>query len=207
MKLLATGRLYPYIIQGSMKKQLEKNLSRLSTKQILKEARKEYKQIVKRTPEIGGRYNLLIDNFYISAYIIALYKFILTKTSLEVFDEMISEGINNFSFLRKIVEKEDLTSEIYRREMREISDWCEQHKDEYPSNWLLSIEKKEQGEIHMTYYNCPLCDLCTDEGVPELMSTLCKVDYILMNFAKGNLNLMETLGKGDTCCNFVITKN
>lgn len=59
MKLLVTGRLYPYIMRRCMKKQLEEHFSRRRTKVILKRAKKEYFKIVKRAPDIGEK-----DNFF-----------------------------------------------------------------------------------------------------------------------------------------------
>lgn len=207
MKLLVTGRLYPYFIRGAMKKQLEEHFDRVYARKVLREANRGYLKVVKRAPEIGGKANLLIDNFYISAYVVALYKILQETVNLEEFDEIVARAFENFTFIKKVMEKEDLMSSAYRIEMQNISKWCEKNKDEYPTNWLLTMEEKEKGEVHMTYHNCPLCDLCVSEGVPQLIKTICNIDYILLNFARGNIEMLETLGNGDLCCDFVITKS
>ncbi|RDU23486.1 L-2-amino-thiazoline-4-carboxylic acid hydrolase [Anaerosacchariphilus polymeriproducens] len=208
MKLLVTGRLYPYIMRRCMKKQLEDHFSKTRTKVILKRAKKEYFKIVKRAPDIGEKENFLVDNFYISAYIAAIYKKVKKKLSLEDFDSMIMDGLDDFSFMKKIMEKEDLTSATYCKEMMEIGTWCEKNETKYPTNWLLSISKNEEDEeVYLTYYRCPLYFFCKNEGIPELINTLCNVDIAILKYTNCNIEKTTTIGEGGAYCQFIISKN
>lgn len=207
MKFTATAHIYPYILKGVVSDQLLKHFNKAKVKEILKSTTKEYKSIVNRAPDIGGSKNFFLSSYLLGGYIIALYKNIKEYITLSELDEIIADGLTNFKFMKKQMQKQDLLSKDYKNKMEEAAEWCAENKDKYPTNWLLSIQDKEKvDETHIVFTRCGLCTLCKNEGVPELISSLCATDYITMSFANCNLIRRTTLGAGDECCDFLITK-
>lgn len=168
---------------------------------------KEYKAILKRAPEIGGNKNFFIANYHMGAYLIALYKNTKDTLSIGEFDKIIAKGLNDFSYMKKKMQKKDLLSMKFKEKIIKAGVWCEQNKDVYPTNWLVSVQDEKNPDLtNIVFTRCGLCYLCKNEGVPEFLPSLCETDYITMSFAGCKLERPTTLGKGDDCCNFNITR-
>ena len=87
------------------------------------------------------------------------------------FDEILATGLNNFEFMKKQMSKVDLLSIQYKEKIEKAGRWCETNKDKYPTNWLVSVEDKENVNLtHIVFTRCGLCALCKRENVPELIT-------------------------------------
>ena len=207
MKLTAMAYAYPFIMKGIIKKQLKKYYDKAKLKNIITKTTREYKKIVKNSPNIGGNKNIFLNSYLMGAYLVSLYKNTKDIISLNEFDEILANGLNNFEFMKKQMSKVDLLSIQYKEKIEKAGRWCETNKDKYPTNWLVSVEDKENVNLtHIVFTRCGLCALCKRENVPELTPSLCATDYITMSFANCRLERPITLGNGDKCCNFYITK-
>jgi hypothetical protein len=207
MKMSVMAYAYPIILRSVVKEQLRKYYSRYNIEDLLKKIRKEYKGILRRSPHIGGSKNIFMGSYLMGAYLIALYKNTKDKLSPDDLDLIISEGLKNFEFMKKRMRKIDLLSVEYKNKIVQAGKWCKKNEDTFPDNW--QVEVKQQGNpdlTHIVFTKCGLCVLCKNEGVPEFISSLCVTDYITMSFAKCKLERPTTLGKGDTCCDFYITR-
>lgn len=207
MKITVTVRIYPFIMRSVVKKQLSVYYPDKEVKKILVPTNKEYLEVVKRAPTIGGSRNMFLSSYLMGAYLIALYKNVRNKLSLEQMNELISNGLNEFSYMKKMMQKEDLLSSKYKQKIRKAGIWCEENKDVYPTNWLVQVKEMDNVNLtHIVFTRCGLCALCQKEGIPEFTPCLCMTDYITMSFANCKLERPTTLGKGDTCCDFYITR-
>lgn len=160
-----------------------------------------------RAPEIGGKKNYFIANYYMGSYLIALYKNIKDVLSLVEFNGIIVDGLHGFSYMKKKMLKTNLLSSEFKEKLIKAGLWCEENINVYPTNWLVSV--KDENNPHLTnlvFTRCGLHGLCKSEGVPELLPSLCETDYIVMSFAGCKLERPTTLGEGNDCCNFYITR-
>lgn len=198
---------YPMILQSVVKNQLCRYYSKDDIKDLVKKIHNKYREIVRRSPDIGGNKNLFISSYLMGAYLIAVYKNTKDKLTLADLDKIISEGLSNFEFMKKRMKKEDLLSISYKNKISQAGEWCKKNKDKYPTNWYVEVKDKENSDLtHIVFTKCALCFLCEKEGVPEFISTLCATDYITMSFANCKLERPTTLGKGNNCCDFYITR-
>jgi hypothetical protein len=207
MKMPIMAYVYPKILSNVVKEQLCKYYSEYTIDYLLKKIRNEYKAIVRRSPDIGGSKNVFMGSYLMGAYLIALYKNTRDQLNLADLDLIISEGLKDFEFMKKRMRKVDLLSVGYKNKMIQAGKWCKQNEEKYPVNWQVEVKQQENPDLtHFVFTKCGLCVLCKSEGVPEFISSLCATDYITMSFAKCKLERPTTLGKGDTCCDFYITR-
>jgi len=207
MKPTAMTYLYPFIMKGIIRKQLLRYYESAEVKQIIKSTNKEYSGIIKRAPDIGGYRNIFTSSYLMGAYLIGLYKQVNNKLSIDEMNETITDGLRSFSYMKRMMQKQDLLSIGYKEKIINAGAWCDRNQEKYPTNWLVSVYDKEDPNLtHMVFTRCGLCALCTNENVPEFISCLCATDYITMSFAKCHLERPTTLGKGDKTCNFLITR-
>ena len=123
-------------------------------------------------------------------------------------DKIISGGLNSFSWIKKRMKKMKLLSMEYKRKLAKAGEWCEQNKDVYPTNWLVSVEDIEKPDLtHIVIKRCALCALCQSEGVPFFTPSLCATDYLVMSFADAKLERPTILSNGGSCCDNYITRN
>lgn len=201
------ARIYPIIMKSVVKKQLSVHYINTEVKIILSATNQEYIKVIRRAPNIGGNKNIFLSSYLMGAYLIALYKNVRNKLSLEQMNELISNGLNEFFYMKKMMQKNDLLSAKYKMKIRNAGYWCEENKDMYPTNWLVSAKEISNVNLtHIVFTRCGLCALCKNEEVPEFTPCLCMTDYITMGFANCNLERPTTLGNGDNCCDFYITR-
>lgn len=207
MRMTIMAYVYPIILQSVVKEQLYSFYSKDDIKDLIKKVNKEYRAIVRRSPDIGGNRNVFISSYLMGAYLVAVYKNTKEKLSLADMDKIISEGLNNFEFMKKRMRKVDLLSVSYKNKIGHAGEWCKKNKDNYPDNWQVEVKEKENPDLtHIVFSKCGLCALCEKEGVPEFTASLCATDYITMSFAKCKLERPSTLAKGGNCCDFYITR-
>lgn len=207
MKMSLMAYVYPMILRSVVKEQLFKHYSEFNLNELLKKIRNEYKAIVRRSPDIGGSKNIFMGSYLMGAYLIALYKNTRDKLNLADLDFIISEGLQNFEFMKKRMGKIDLLSAGYKNKIVQAGEWCKKNEDKFPANWQVEVKQQENPNLtHIVFTKCGLCVLCKNEGVPEFISSLCATDYITMSFAECKLERPATLGNGDSCCDFYIRR-
>ncbi len=207
MKMTISAYAYPIILKNPIKEQLNKYYSQDNIKDLLKEINKEYKAVVRRAPDIGGSKNIFISIYLMSSYLIAAYKNTKDKISTDDWDKIISEILSNFKFIKKQIGKEDQLSESYKNKIIEAGKWCNENEDKYPDNWQVELKDKENHDLtHKVFTKCGLCALCKKEDIPEFTACLCATDYITVGFSNCKLERPTTLEKGDSCCDFYITR-
>lgn len=207
MKISIMAYAYPIILRGVVKQQLCKYYSEYKIEDLLKEVRKEYIAILRRSPEIGGSKNIFMGSYLMGAYLVALYKNTRDKLNIANLDLIISEGLKNFEFMKRRMRKIDLISKGYKDKIIKAGEWCKKNEEKFPTNWQVEVKQQENPDLtHIVFNKCGLCFLCKNEGVLEFINSLCVTDYITMSFAKCKLERPTTLSKGDTCCDFYITR-
>ncbi|SHI18594.1 L-2-amino-thiazoline-4-carboxylic acid hydrolase [Clostridium intestinale] len=207
MKLTIMTYVYPMILSKVVKEQLIKYYSEDNLDYLLKNTGNEYKEILRRSPDIGGNKNSFMGTFLMGVYLVALYKNTKDKLSLDDFDLLVADGLRSFKFMKKQMKKEDLLSIEYKNKIKLAGKWFKKNEDKYPDNWQVEVRQEENTELtNIVFTKCALCVLCKNEGVGEFISSLCATDYITMSFSNCNLYRPTTLGKGDSCCDFYITR-
>ncbi len=158
MKMTLMAYVYPFILQGVVKKQLSEYYSKDSIKDLAKKIYNEYRSIVGRSPDIGGSKNLFMGSYLMGAYLIAVYKNTNSRLSLIDLDKIISEGLNSFEFMKKRMKKVDLLSESYKNKIAQAGEWCKKNEDNFPANWQVEVKQIENPNLtHIVFTKCSLC--------------------------------------------------
>lgn len=207
MNVTAMVYAYPFIMKSVVKAQLQNYYNKNDLKFIIKKTARGYYRIVKNAPNIGGNRNIFISSYLMGAYLISLHKNTKDIISISEFDNLIADGLNNFEFMKRQMRKTDLLSKEYKDKIESAGRWCDENKDKYPTNWLVSVKDKQDDSLtHIVFTRCGLCTLCEKENVPELTPSLCATDYIAMSFANCKLERPTTMGNGNEYCDFYITR-
>lgn len=175
-------------------------------KRSIRKAKKEYMNIILRTPDIGGKKNPLASNIYMGTVFIACYQVAKNEIDKNVMDNMISNALENSIIIKLFCSRKHQTTEKYRKWVRNTSKWTQENADRYSTNWIMqenpSVSIKKQ-DTYFEFTRCALCELCKQEGCFEIMPALCKTDFITANFGKSRLIRKSTLADGSSCCDFL----
>lgn len=80
---------------------------------------------------------------------------------------------------------------------------AESHRLQGENNWVFDIvEPDGTFDFGLDYTACGICRLCADEGHPELMPYLCRLDYPMAEMMGLRLTRTKTIGGGDDRCDF-----
>jgi hypothetical protein len=203
MEMTVMGKIYPTILNGIMKEQLESMYDETEIQRIESAARKDYEAIVARTPLLGGSKNWMINNMYLGTFFIALYRQINDKVSMEQYRQVITISMERSDLAKKMVTRGDVFSEAQQQRYAELSKWAEQNKEAYPWNWQFTISPEPNHDcVYLTFTNCALCRLCEAEGLPELTPLLCESDFVMADMMGCTLTRTKTLAEGADCCDF-----
>lgn len=167
------------------------------TKELKKRVKREYRNMVLRTPGIG-KGNSLTSTLYIGCYLLAFH-----KAAPDIIDEKCFEGLVKClcgEMVRKEKEDESAFSEktIKAREKAALRS----QRSSYEMDWVSTFKRNGKDSYEFTYSKCGLCELGKREGCFHLIKYLCLTDYI--SFDKGGARLVRdhTIAGGDGYCDF-----
>lgn len=171
------------------------------TAELKKRIRKEYKEIVARTPALG-KGNSLTKILYIGCYLISFY-----KAAPDVIDEKCFESlVRNLcdEMIRRQKEDESSFSEKNIRTREEAA--RKSQTSVYEMDWKSTFRRIDKDNYEFTYTKCGLCELGKREGCFHLIKYLCMTDFI--SFDKGGAKLIRnhTLANGDDYCDFHVSR-
>lgn len=205
MKYGFVAKFIPKLLDKTIYSFLSKEIKDFDFKTFKKKHKKEYKEMVKRTPGIGSaKENSLYSTYYIACYGFSIYKADPENITVDIFDRMIDDLLNS-PLMKKAYEGKDAFDEKTMKNYEKGAKRSE--KNEYPMDWKYTfLFNKEVPEYFLTYSECALCKLAKREHVEFLMSSLCKMDYKSIELKGAKLIRTKTIGNGDECCDFHVVR-
>ena len=182
------------------KSYLKKNFSYCNYKKIVKDVKKEYKEMILRTPGLS-KDNNMASNLKGAAYFFSVAK----KTpnmNVEKMDKMIDDIMTSklmYKMNAKARKKAILFSEKYQDKM--YKDSLRSQKSEDAMDWRY-VYYKGNNECRYDIFKCGVCKLAEQENVLEYLPSMCKMDYPKYASKGAILIRDKTLANGDDCCNF-----
>ena len=208
MEYTIIGKVFPIILKNIAKKELKKYFSNIEIKDIIKNTKTEYKNIIYRTPNMGGNKNYYIGIMYLGIYLIALYRNINKKVMLEEYSQLMQNGLRNCTLLKLKMGSVNYFSKKYKKGLYKRTEWAKNNETKYPWTWQIRIPKNKKNKgIYFEFTKCGLCELCKSENVSELTPLMCEMDFISFSFANCRLVREKTLSNGNEYCDFWIRKN
>ena len=198
MKYGVMGAVVPLI----MKKIASGYLKQKALDASLAEIKKEYKAVIERQPEIGGRKNNLIMGLYFAAYFIATYKVDPDTMDDKTFDELVKTACASDIFVKMNKGREFFTEKNIKTRNRLQTD---AEFNSYPENWKYTFSyDMNVPECTIIYTKCAICEMARREKCFHLMPSLCWTDYAQQELMGNTLIRTKTIGNGDEICDFHI---
>lgn len=188
------------------RKEIELRYGKKFARDTMKKGKPIYKDIIKRTPSIGGMKNQLTINLTNCAMFIAIYKGCNKKISDEVMGEIYENAMKRNYFAREFFKKsKNIFTEKGQKRLKKISELSKESR--YELDWKFDfIEGKTIDEFGLTFYSCGICKLTKQEGCFELARQMCKFDYVMVDYMGANLKRTDTIGNGGKLCDFWYSK-
>ena len=178
----------------------------IDIKQKKKTAYHLYKDMLKRTPDIGSFIkNPLRISLSGGIVWLSVYDAMDGQMSNEQFGQMVKRTLQapliqkafggkkpfDIDFQKKKIEKEKISDAISDSEF----------------NWVTeTILGRDQDEYRTNYHQCGLCALGRQEHHEDLIPYMCEMDYISVALMGGILHRSGTIATGAKCCDFYICR-
>lgn len=198
MKYGIFGVMMPVLVQKTVMTYLADVVPEMKASDI----KWEFKGIIKRQPEIGGRKNNLVIGLYLGAYLTAVYKACPQKITEEVFEGMVN-ALCYSDVMRKMSEGKNFFTEKNMKTRARLSQ--DPEFNSYPENWKYTFSyDMNVPECTIIYSKCAICEMAKREGCAHLVRYMCITDFANQELMGNRLIRTKTLGAGDECCDFHI---
>lgn len=205
MKYGLIGTLVPILFDKIAYGYTQTALPDMDMKAFKRTHRKEYKDMVERTPEVGSmKDNMFAIVMYLACYGFSYYKAAPEQITMEVFDGMIDALC-----------KSDMMKLFYKGkncfDQKEIDKYVKgsirSQKRKYPMDWVFDFSYDlSVPEYYVTHRECGVCKIGQQENLQFLIPHMCVMDYPTIEYKGGKLIRTKTLGNGDDCCDFHVVK-
>ena len=177
--------------------------SGLDLKASFRDLKKEYRQMVERTPGIGGSSNE--DNLIGACYFFAMAKTIPGMTP-EKMDDIIEKSIKSDFMVRLHRGKKKKGTLFSEKEQnKKLAEAKKSHGSPFEMDWEFTYEPGEN-EFYLTYTRCGICRLAEREHMEAYLPCMCRMDFPKYELIGGKLIRTKTLAAGDDCCNFHVVR-
>ncbi len=164
--------------------------------------KKEFKGIIERQTDIGGRKNNLILGLYLAAYLLAVYKTCPQKITDEVFKGLV-HTLCYSDIMRKMSEGKEFFTEKNMKTRERLAE--DPVFNSYPENWKYTFSYDMKiPECTITYSECAICHMAKREGCAHLVKYMCVIDFANQELMGNKLIRTKTLANNDSCCDFHI---
>ena len=192
MKYNTTFRMMGMVLNGVTRKKIR-------SRQIQKDIRDGYREILQRAGDIGAS-NTLLGAYALAAWFISMNRH--DGLTAQQNCELLENGLRHSKIYKMTMGSAD--SYFSEKHMKARRKWSEEtHKRNYKNDWLVDvIEKGENFAFGFDYHECGVCKLCQNEGCPEYAKYLCRLDFMTSDMMGIHLERTMTLAEGDPVCDF-----
>jgi hypothetical protein len=175
---------------------------------LKRKARIIYRQMVKRTPSIGGLTGNSLHTCLVAGMIwLSLYKAAEGKMDEECFGKMVVAGLESPMVKASFTGKAKTAFTLAAQQKRAAKAVRDNAAPGGAFNWQAEvILGRDAEEYTILYHQCGLCALGCQEGLPQLVPCLCALDTLSIDWMGGALYRTQTLAAGGDCCDFTICK-
>ena len=181
---------------------LSKYYPGMDMKVYKKKVKREFKAMLLRTPDIGG--SSLEANLYVASFVFSMYKAEPEKITPKIVDDMIT-AVFESPFIVNAHKNKKCTLFTDKVQDKKLKESKESQNSKYELDWKFQY-KKGVDEFYNTYTECGICKLGKRENCFEFVPCLCNTDERSYRLDGGVLHRTKTLGNGDECCDFHVTR-
>ena len=197
--------LYWIFFKGSIKKSLRRRMEAERADEILKNGREQYHSLIARAAELG-KGNPFSVNMYFACIFIGVWlrseKSLSPDTMADIMRESLLRlkpffGMVNLNKPRHVNMVQYQMADKYMK-------WCNKHAKDYPSTWRMTGKTDDRRGVYYELHSCPICELCRQEGILEIMPSLCELDTLMFAMMHGKLIRHHMIAAGGEMCDYWI---
>lgn len=206
MKNSLCEKIMWYVLSPTIFQFIKQYWKDIDIKNVKRISKRNYKDMIKRTPEIGSlRKNPLRVCLTSGILWLSIYEAMEGKMDQEQFGEMVSATMEA-PILKKNFQKQkafDIKTQKKKIEKNKIANAASDSEFNWNTELILG---RDENEYTMIYHRCGLCALGKQEHHEELIPYMCKMDYETITMMGGVLKRKGTIATGADCCDFYICK-
>jgi hypothetical protein len=195
-----------YVLSPTIFQFIKQYWKDIDIKNVKRISKKNYKDMIKRTPDIGSlRKNPLRVCLTSGILWLSIYEAMEGKMNQEQFGEMVSATMEA-PILKKNFQKQkafDIKTQKKKIEKNKIANAVSDSEFNWNTELILG---RDENEYTVIYHRCGLCALGKQENHEELIPYMCKMDYETIAMMGGVLKRKGTIATGADCCDFYICK-
>lgn len=200
--------IYWMVLTPFIKSYLKKHCTKVEIKQIMRRAKREYKDLLAKADDIGSN-NPMVSNLYFSLLFLAFHLANKAQISKDQLKELMTATLNHpvLRFFIKADFNNDRVMDKMNRRMRKNAKWAEENKDKYPETWEFNFYQEPRVGCAYYFTKCPIAKFFKDNKLEDYTKLFCDLDYINIEARKGRLIRKHTLAEGAESCDFWILGN
>ncbi|MFT4445367.1 L-2-amino-thiazoline-4-carboxylic acid hydrolase [Parvimonas sp. G1967] len=206
MKNSLCEKIMWYVLSPTIFQFIKQYWKDIDIKNVKRISKKNYKNMIKRTPDIGSlRKNPLRVCLTSGILWLSIYEAMEGKMDQEQFGEMVSATMEA-PILKKNFQKQkafDIKTQKKKIEKNKIANAVSDSEFNWNTELILG---RDENEYTVIYHRCGLCALGKQEHHEELIPYMCKMDYETIAMMGGVLKRKGTIATGADCCDFYICK-
>ncbi len=178
---------------------------------VVSETIQRFEALLSGIPYIGGSENILTENLYLSAAMLAMYQSLKARGgTVEEIARLIYQGTSSFytSFPFRLMLRWQGRQLFDRKriDQRQRAAAASQKK-RFTEDWIFDVVEGDgkDFEFGVDYTECGIVKYLAEQGAPELAPYLCWLDYPMCKAMQVKLVRTETIAQGCERCNFRFT--
>lgn len=175
---------------------------------VVRETLKRFEALLPEIPYIGGDKNVLTENLYLSAAMLAMYQSLKARgKSVEEVARLIYLGTSAFysSFpFAWLLRWQGRQLFSQRRIEQRRHDGKRSQERRYPEDWVFEVIEADGQTLQfgVDYTECGIVKYLARQDASELAPCLCWLDYPMCIAMRVKLIRTETIAQGSKRCNF-----
>lgn len=204
MKFGASARLYAGMFNWMLGGYYKKFLPERDWPAIRRRLNAEYRAMLERTPGLG-KGNSLESNLVMAAYFFSM-PLADPQMTPGLMDEIMEYGLAS-DLMKRLHAGKRKRGELFddAHQDRRVAEAAASQTSPYEMDWRFTYVKGED-EFWCTYTACGICKLAQREGMQAYLPCLCRTDFLSYELVGAHLERTKTLGAGDDCCDFHVTR-
>lgn len=170
-------------------------------------ARPLYRQMLEDCPPVGSD-NPMAKNLYMVCVFFALYRAAEGDLTPGMMRAMVDD-----IFSMRLLGVMGIIADLNRpRDVKKLNArlhacarWAEEHPEAEPYTWDFNFGDT-RGDTQVCYHftRCPLNDFAREQGLLDVLPTMCEIDYHTTRLMHGRLTRHFTLATGGTMCDYLM---
>ena len=197
------------IVERAIKRYIKKHFPN-ERKTIANKAHELYPELMSKTPDIGGKENMLANNLTMFILVIAYYEASRHRIDGAAIDEILDDIYNRYKWLGAFLNlnKKSTLSMMRKKLYKSYSEYArkveeKQSRGEWLDTWGMIVDPLNDPTcFNFTLIGCPLAEYAKKYGYMELMPHMCALDHKYAKMMHTRLIRTHTVATGADSCDY-----